>query len=174
MKRILLLLLLLLAPACKRGESQSGNLAAQGRAQEGAPVSGGSSEPTGGKAADRLVGLYEGGAGPRRSQICMVEKGSGTQFGLLVWGDNLHSCSGAGQASRSGERLTLKMAGDETCTIEARISGGTISLPASLAKGCAYYCGAGARMAGASFTRSGTGEADALKAADIAGDPLCG
>jgi hypothetical protein len=106
----------------------------------------------------------------------MIEKkgDAGAQFGLLVWGEDLHSCSGAGQAVRTGERLTLKMAGDQSCVLEARIDGGKIILPASVPRGCAYYCGAGARLEGASFARTGSTEADALKARDLADDPLCG
>lgn len=172
MKPVLLLALVL--AACKGQEAPSGNEAAATNMAAGPGAAGPSAPGAADSRNERLVGLYEGGQGPRRSQICMAEKGGSTQFGLLVWGDDLHSCSGAGQAVRNGERLSLKMAGDETCTIEARISGGTITLPASVPAACSYYCGTGARMTGASFTRSGSSEADALKAKDIAGDPLCG
>jgi hypothetical protein len=65
------------------------------------------------------------------------------------------------------------MTGDETCTIEASLKDGTIALPATLPAGCAYYCGARASLAGATFTRTGSTAADAKKATDIAGDPLC-
>jgi hypothetical protein len=65
------------------------------------------------------------------------------------------------------------MTGDETCTIEAALKDGAVTLPASVPTGCAYYCGAGARLDGARFTRVGTGEPEAMKATDIAGDPLC-
>ena len=118
----------------------------------------------------RLTGLYEGGAGPQKNQLCIVEKGGDPQFGLLVWGGNLNSCSGAGRVERRGEKLTLAMAGDETCTIEATLKDGVVTLPGKLALGCAYYCAARASFAGASFTRSGE---DVKKATDIAGDPLC-
>ena len=129
--------------------------------------------PTATIANDRLDGLYESGTGAQKNQLCIVEKGADAQFGLLVWGGNLHSCSGAGQAVRAGERLMLKMAGDEACAIEATLKDGTVTLPATLPTGCAYYCGARASLGGASFTRSGTTEADTKKATDIAGDPLC-
>ena len=107
------------------------------------------------------------------NQMCIVEKGGEAEFGLLVWGGNLHSCSGAGRAVRSGERLTLTMTGDETCTIRATLRDGTVSLPESLPLGCAYYCGARASFAGATFKKSGSSAADVRKAKDIAGDPLC-
>jgi hypothetical protein len=121
-------------------------------------------------AAGGLTGLYEGGAGAQKNQLCLVEKGRETEFGLIVWGGNLHSCSGAGVAVRSGERLSLRMTGDETCTIEATLKDGKVTLPATLPTGCAYYCGARASLAGATFERSGD---DVKKATDIAGDPLC-
>ncbi|HEX6374774.1 MAG TPA: hypothetical protein VFZ91_03535 [Allosphingosinicella sp.] len=161
------LLILLLVAGCGGDDSQAGNQAtADGRtAGTGSPAS-----PAG---ATRLTGLYEGGAGPPTNQLCMVEKGKETRFGLLVWGGNLHSCSGVGLAVREGGRLRLSMTGDETCSIEATLKDGVVTLPATLPTGCAYYCGARASLAGASFTRSGATEADAKKAADIAGDPLC-
>ncbi|MGZ8286681.1 MAG: hypothetical protein ACXW27_09745 [Allosphingosinicella sp.] len=168
MKKTLLILLLL--AGCGRDDPAADNRAApksDGSAAESRP----SSAP---KAAEtRLAGLYEGGSGARKSQLCLIAKGRETQFGILVWGGNLHSCSGAGRATRNGERLTLTMTGDETCTIDATLRDGVVGLPATLPLGCAYYCGARASLAGARFSRAGSGEAEARKARDIAGDPLC-
>ncbi len=165
-----LLPILLLLAGCGRGDAPDDN-----RSEPSADRSGAAS--AGPKAASgapgRLTGLYEGGSGAQKNQLCIVEKGKEAEFGLIVWGGNLHSCSGAGRAERSGERLTLSMTGDETCAIEATLRGGTVTLPASLPTGCAYYCGARASLAGASFARAGTTEADTKKATDIAGDPLC-
>ena len=165
MKKSLILLLLL--AGCGRGDApvQDGNAAA--------PAAAGPEARPAAAADGRLTGLYESGAGGQKNQLCMVEKGGEAQFGLIVWGGNLHSCSGAGRAVRSGERLTLSMTGDETCTIDATLKDGAITLPATLPTGCAYYCGARASLAGAAFTRAGTTAADARKATDIAGDPLC-
>jgi hypothetical protein len=170
MKKTLLILLLL--AACGRDDPAADNRVAPG---PGGPAATGSQPPTTApaRAGTRLAGLYEGGSGAQKSQMCIVEKGREAQFGLLVWGGNLHSCSGAGRAVRSGERLTLTMTGDETCTVNATLRDGTVTLPATLPLGCAYYCGARASMAGASFTRAGSSEADIRKAKDIAGDPLC-
>ena len=125
--------------------------------------------------ANDLVGLYEGGAGTRRNQLCLVERDGATRFGLIAWarqGDN--SCTGKGRAARDGERLSLAMQGDENCVIEARIDGLTVTLPATLPQGCAYYCGPEARMAGARFDKAGEGGEAARRAVDLVGDPLCG
>ncbi len=170
MKKSLLLLLLL--AACGRDDPAADNRSAP---ESGGPAaskatSAGQTPASGGTA---LAGLYEGGSGAQKNQMCIVQKGGEAQFGLLVWGGNQHSCSGAGRAVRKGERLTLTMTGDETCTIEASLKDGVVTLPATLPLGCAYYCGARASFAGASFKKSGSSEADAKKATDIAGDPLC-
>ena len=166
MKKIVLILLFL--AACGRDDAPADNRSAAD-SPAAAPGSKSSRARSPG-AENRLAGLYEGGAGAQKNQLCIVEKGKGAQFGLIVWGGNLHSCSGAGEAVRSGERLTLKMAGDEACTIEASLKGGAVALPATVPEGCAYYCGAGTTLAGAKFTRSGD---EVEKATDIAGDPLC-
>ncbi len=121
-----------------------------------------------------LVGLYEGGAGAQRHQMCIVESKAGeARFGLVVWGANLHSCSGSGSVSRTWDRLKLTMAGDATCTINASISGKSVKLPPTTPPGCAYYCGERAGLAGVQLTQTGTSEADAMKAKDLVGEALC-
>ena len=132
MKKIALILLFL--AACNRGDEPANDQAAS---DSGAPAAAGRPVPSGKAASTRLTGLYEGGAGAQKNQMCIVEKGGEAQFGLLVWGGNLHSCSGAGRAIREGERLTLKMTGDETCAIPATLKDGTITLPATVPTGCA-------------------------------------
>ncbi|HEX8626173.1 MAG TPA: hypothetical protein VF782_14000 [Allosphingosinicella sp.] len=165
-------LILLLVTACGRDDPAPGNEAAPG---PGGPAASKSrpESPSTAAAGKRLAGLYEGGRGAQKNQMCIVEKGGEAEFGMLVWGGNMHSCSGAGRAVRSGERLTLTMTGDETCTIQASLRDGAVTLPETLPLGCAYYCGARASFAGASFTKSGSSPADVRKATDIAGDPLC-
>jgi hypothetical protein len=120
-----------------------------------------------------ITGLYEGGTGRPANQMCIMEGGGQPRFGLVVWGENLHSCSGSGTVSRTGNTLRLTMAGDEACTIEARISGTTVTLPEAVPDGCAYYCGARASLTGARFTQKGNTESDAGQAKDLVGDPLC-
>jgi hypothetical protein len=173
--RSLVIPLLVLA-ACKGGEEPGENGAAPAEQADGAGASGSSNRnKAAALAADTgLTGLYEGGGGARPNQLCMVGKSGGeAEFGLIIMGAGGNNCSGAGTAVRSGERLTLTMAGDRSCAIEARFSGGTVTLPASVPEGCAYYCAAGARLAGTRFERKGATRADAMKAKDFADDPLC-
>jgi hypothetical protein len=121
-----------------------------------------------------LVGLYEGGPRSRPNQLCVTQRGDTPQFGLIVWGENMRSCSGAGTAERSGDRLVLTMTGDSACRIEARVTGGAVILPDKVPEGCAYYCGAGAHLEKVTLRQTGATAADAARAKDLAGDPLCG
>jgi hypothetical protein len=161
----LLITLLLLAACSQEGEQGGGNLVAPKQKKV---------EPAQPPRLGSLVGLYEGGDSQPRNQMCVVEgKGGEERFGLVVWGGNMHSCSGAGTVTRDGAKLRLAMAGDSACTIEAMISGKTIRLPERTPQGCAYYCGARATLGGAELTQTGTTENDAMKAKDLVGDPLC-
>jgi hypothetical protein len=170
MKKLLVVFAFL--AGCSGQDGQGG-----GNASAPAGQGSGTSAPQGrpGATITTVTGLYEsGGSADRKNQLCMVDpEGETARFGLVVWGENEHSCSGSGTATRSGDRLQLKMTGDEACTVEARISGTTIALPEAVPDGCAYYCGARARLGGANFTQAGTGRDDAAKAKDLVGDPLC-
>lgn len=161
MKKLVIAMALL--AGCSDGDGQpDGNQAA---------VPAGAAETTD---LTRLTGLYEGGAAATPNQMCVVERRRERRFGLVVWGGNLHSCSGTGIATRDGDTLRLAMAGDEACTIDAAIDGATVTLPDAIPEGCAYYCGARATLAGATFTQKGTTDEDAVKAKDLVGEPLCG
>jgi hypothetical protein len=160
------LILLALVTACG-ARDQSG-----GQANEAVPATLERAEPAPSPAS--LTGLYEGGAAAAPNQLCVVENGGHARFGMLVWGANLSACSGAGIVERDGDRLRFRMTGDQACTVEARIRGGTISLEAPVPSGCAYYCGARVGFDGVSFDRKGGTAAAAMKARDPAGDPLCG
>lgn len=121
-----------------------------------------------------LAGLYEGGKGDPKHQMCILDERGGKQsFGLVVWGSNMHSCAGTGTATREGDVLKLAMAGDSACTIEARISGNKVVMPESVPQGCSYYCGDQAKLSGAELSQVGTSKADAMKATDLVGEPLC-
>ncbi len=171
MKRIIIAVLLLAGCSSEEDRKQ--------QAGPGSAASGGTAAPAAqpGDAAQLagLTGLYEGGEGDRRHQMCVVKgKGGEQRFGLVVWGDSMHSCSGSGTVSREGDRLRLAMAGDSACTIEASISGTTVKLPGTVPEGCSYYCGARASLGGAELKQAGTTEQAAMRAKDIVGDPLCG
>src|SRR5688500_7034903 len=135
-------------------------------------LSGCGGRDTGDDGASGLAGLYEGGQGPRRNQMCLIERDGATRFGLVTWaGEGNTSCTARGRATREGDRLALALQVDDACIVEARIEGNRITLPASLPPGCAYYCGPEARMAGSSFDRTGE---DPRRAVDLVGDPLWG
>jgi hypothetical protein len=157
------LIVLAFVAGCGASSQPRASGAANGAEPETAAVAGGG-----------LTGLYQSGAGARPNQMCILEKGGKAQFGVTLWGPNLRACSGAGTATLSGERLTLKMGGDSPCTLEATLRDGVVTFPADVPATCAYYCGAGTSFAGATLTRRGTTRADALRAKDVAGESLCG
>lgn len=159
------LLLLIALAGCRGGGSGEGNEAAPSASSGGEPVQ-----------TDTLTGLYESGDGPRRNQLCMIEREGGrTTFGFVTWSSGDTNCSGSGLATRHGSRLRLVLDGDESCTLEARIEGKRVTLPGTVPAECnRYYCGTGARMSGVEFDKVGGGEADAMRAADLVGERLCG
>jgi hypothetical protein len=150
--------------ACSDDSTPAAGNSATASAQQGAPEA---PAPTG-----ALTGLYEGQGDPK-SQMCVLDGKARPEFALVVWGGNNHSCSGSGTIAREGNRLRLKMNGDSPCTVEARLSGSTIEFESEQPAGCAYYCGARARLAGAHLTRTGATRVDAMKAKDLVGEPLC-
>jgi hypothetical protein len=171
-----MLLPVLLLAACSSGGSEgdsNGNVALGDVATTGG---GGGESGAGaqGGAISGLTGLYEGASGTPRNQMCIIPEGGQERFGLIVWGPALHSCAGSGTVTRVGDRLRLAMAGDSACTLEATVTGNSVKLPTLIPPGCRYYCGERATMGGAEFTQTGKGRADALRARDIVGDPLCG
>lgn len=122
-----------------------------------------------------LVGLYEQAGGGRHVQLCVVRDSSGdNSFGIVSESPGAGSCAGSGSASRHGRVLQLQMAGDEECVIEGQIAGAQVILPGQLPAGCAYYCAPGATLAGNRLQKTGGAREDALRATDLAGDPLCG
>jgi hypothetical protein len=163
------LLLLIALAGCRSGEGSGGNAS-------DAPAAGGDGKSVAQVQIATLTGLYEGGEAPRRNQMCMIEReGRGTGFGFVTWGPGDRNCSGSGTATREGNVLRLRLDGDEGCALEARIDGRRVTLPTNIPAECqTYYCGGGAQMSGAAFDKVGGGEADALRAVDLVGDPLCG
>lgn len=110
----------------------------------------------------------------KRSQMCMISDDSGVAaFAIATETPGDGSCGGAGEAVRQGNVLRLTMTGDKKCAIEARIAGTQVTLPPDLSEECAYYCAPGATLAGAAFEKIGGTAEDAMRATDLAGDPLC-
>ena len=162
MKRLLCLGLVLLAAGCGRaGDREAGETVEP--VETPAPL----------VQTTTITGLYESGPEAQRSQLCIVEDGTGVaRFGLVLRtaGGN---CSGAGTAERREAVLRLAMAGDSACPIEAATAGARVDFPRSLPSGCAYYCAPGAAMTGARFDKTGGTRDDAMRARDLVGDPLC-
>jgi hypothetical protein len=120
-----------------------------------------------------LTGLYEARGEEQRSRICMISKPSGVAaFALVIERPN-GSCSGAGDAVRTNELLRLTMTGDEECVIQAQIEETRVTFPSTVPESCAYYCAPGATLAGERFEKTGGTAEDAMRATDLAGDPLC-
>lgn len=163
--RKLLPLAFCLAAGCGQQAGQGGNA--------GVAAEGPSPDPVMVQTAT-LTGLYES-AGTPPSQLCITEQGSAARFGLVIRRNGRPGCSGAGAAVRNGGTLRLTMNGDSPCTIAARLDGGRLTLPASLPAACSYYCapGAAAGVGGMPFNKTGGTAADARRARDIVGDPLC-
>jgi hypothetical protein len=163
--RCLCLGLFLLAAGCGGAGDRSA-----GEGVEPAEVSGNAVSPV---QIETLTGLYEGGAAPAASQLCILEgQGGQARFGLVARTAR-GSCSGAGDAVRGPGRLTLVMSGDSACRIEAGVDDLRVVFPPTVQAGCAYYCAPGATMAGAVLDKTGGTRDDAMRARDLVGDPLC-
>jgi hypothetical protein len=169
------LVILALVAGCGASDHGGNNHAvtAAGRGRASVPAA---APPAPGRPSDApgLAGLYQSGSASQPNQLCIADKGDSAQFGLTVWGPNMAACSGAGLAKVEGGKLTLTMTGDSACALTAEVKDGKVVLPGALPEGCAYYCGKGAALAGASFSLKQAGVAGAAKAKDPAGDPLCG
>lgn len=122
-----------------------------------------------------LTGLYEAEpGGGQRARMCMTRDPKGTvSFGIVTETPS-GSCGGAGVAVRTEGVLRLTMAGDQQCVIDAPIAGTAVTMPAAVARGCAYYCAPGASLAGETFEKTGGTAGEAMRALDLAGGPLCG
>jgi hypothetical protein len=163
-----------LLAACGGGGDADRNDSASPAANQGGGVAGTVGGARAIAASDSLTGLYEAKSGGLPSQLCIVERGAGaTRFGLNIWGANMHACSGAGTVTRDGNRLSLTMAGDRSCTLSATIEGDAVRISDNIPEGCSYYCGQNVAMAGVRLARSGNTQADAMKARDVVDEPLC-
>ena len=122
-----------------------------------------------------LTGLYEEApGGGQRARMCVVSKAGTVAFGIVTETPDGGSCAGAGEAKRIGGVMRLTMGGDQQCVIDAKATGTAVTFPATVGPGCAYYCAPGATLAGEAFEKTGGTTEDAMRATDLAGDPLCG
>ncbi|WP_158702983.1 hypothetical protein [Allosphingosinicella vermicomposti] len=168
--RAVLIALLLLSACGREGEEakQADGEASSERAKT-PPVLRADGQP------GSLTGLYESGQGIGTSQLCAIEKsGQPTRFALVLRGAGDRSCSGGGTLRREGRDLHFTMAGESTCTFDARLEGRRLVISNAVPSGCSYYCTAGTSLAGAGFTMVAPSVEDALRARDLVGEPLCG
>ena len=119
------------------------------------------------------VGLFESDSPVGTSQICFERAGADYRFGLTLRGTDNLSCSGSGRAALAGDTITLTMEGDEPCVLQARQIGTRLDIVTPAPESCAYYCAPGLSLAGR-FEKVGGEPADAARARDLVGDPLCG
>lgn len=166
--RMAALLLIPLLAACGGGEG-TGTAVLNGDGDAASP------RPSADVQTEQLTGLYEAASTAGQSaQMCMISDPSGAAaFGIVTRNSNAGNCGGAGQAVRQGNMLRLTMTGDEECLIQAQIDGTRVTFPSALPQSCSYYCGSGASLAGMTFDKTGGTTADAKRATDLAGDPLC-
>lgn len=106
-------------------------------------------------------------AGEGRDRLCLSREPGGVAAFVTYAASGNANCSIRGTWT-DGEGAAIRPNGDERCTIRIDSEGNAVTLldggPA-----CAYYCGPNASFAGRSFTE----KADAGRAVDLAGDPLC-
>ena len=123
-----------------------------------------------------LTGSYVAKAkGAQHARMCVIVDRSGeASFGIVSENAKGGSCAGAGVIAQQGNSLSLRMAGEESCVIQADIKGTRVKLSQSPPQQCAYYCSPGATLSGIIFEKiEGTAGA-AMRVTDLAGDPLCG
>lgn len=130
------------------------------------------SRPTSG--ASPIVGLYErAGVPDRPSRICIVGQGAQTRFGLNASYEGPESCTAKGRVQSTGPVLTFAIDGDPACRLAATKTATGLLLNAPEGRECAYYCGRNTGLDAGPFEKVGDTEADARKAVDLVGEPLC-
>lgn len=105
-------------------------------------------------------------AGAGRDRLCL-DRTKG-RAGVITYGQGDRNCSIAGAAQQSGNRVIIVPDGDQSCRVEAVLTGSQLQLGAG-SSACAYYCAPGASFAGKTFRR----EEGSGPVTDLAGDPLC-
>lgn len=125
-------------------------------------------------ASASLAGLYERAGVPgRSSRICISGDAQAPRFGIVTSSEGPASCTAIGRVRRNGSTLALLIDGDPACALSATSTSTGMTLDAATGADCAYYCGDGASLDPGSFAKVGGTAADARRAVDAAGEPLC-
>lgn len=90
-----------------------------------------------------LTGLYARDT----DRVCVVPAPRGFLIGIFVDYGDQQQCSATGTVSKSGETLSVSLAGAPGCSFDARFEGDRIVLPGALPEGCAKLCSGRASMA---------------------------
>ena len=121
-----------------------------------------------------LVGLYERAGVPGRpSRICIGGAPGAERFGISTSYEGPQSCTAMGRVRRERSKLTLLIDGDPACSLSATVTGAGVTLDDASGPECPYYCGADTRFDPGPFAKVGSTAADARRAVDVAGEPLC-
>lgn len=123
---------------------------------------------------DTPVGLYErAGVPDKPSRICIAGQGDEMRFGLNSSYEGPESCTATGSVRESGSVLTLVIDGNPACALAASLTGTGLTLDRPEGTECGYYCGGNTDLNEGPFEKVGDTEADARKAIDLVGEPLC-
>ncbi|MES2337630.1 MAG: hypothetical protein V4537_06005 [Pseudomonadota bacterium] len=114
-----------------------------------------------------VVGLYARDT----DRVCIVRQGSAYRIGAYVdYGDGI-GCSGAGTATRSGDRLRVTLG--QGCAFDARFDGDRIAFPVGLPTACETLCGRRASFAALEAIRLSESAAEAATMRDAVGRLPC-
>lgn len=119
-----------------------------------------------------VVGLYARDT----DRLCVVKQSDGYRVGAFVdYGEGL-GCTGRGRATRSGDRLTVKLDvdGGGKCEFDAKFDGDRITFPANLPEGCAGLCQRNASLAALDVERLSESAAEAKSLRTPDGNRPCG
>ena len=104
-----------------------------------------------------------------RDGLCVTGSGEALRAGLIIYGGGNANCSMTGSATREGDAIRIRPAGDSQCSVEVIISGNSARVGQRSAA-CSYYCGPGADYSGRTLQRS---DRPVTAVTDFASDPLC-
>ena len=170
MTRVVLALLCALA-GCQPAEERDDEASVGDSRLEQAAVAAGVIPDAG---SVRLSGSFVRRSELGEDRFCAVGSDErGYQVGMLaVFGPNSR-CEGLGEATRDGERISIRLDSKDDCRFDARFDGVEINVPGNLPDACESYCTPRARFDGVSFGRVGEGDAVARSTRGNDFDYLC-